>query len=134
MGEAQDFIRDLCHIFDLTHRRAVRLEGRVKKLGGKSGRIDGFFPSLSLVEMKSMGEDLDKAYIQATGYFPGLKNEEMPRCVLVSDFANLHLHNLETKAPPLKIKRRICRIISNTSRLSPVTETIAIEQRKREFK
>jgi hypothetical protein len=28
----------------------------------------------------------------------------MPRCVLVSDVANLHLYNLETKAPPLKIK------------------------------
>ncbi|SJM89259.1 Uncharacterized adenine-specific methylase MJECS02 [Crenothrix polyspora] len=104
MGEAQDFIRGLCHVFDLNHRRAVRFEERVKKLGGKRGRIDGFFPGLLLVEMKSTGADLDKAYIQATEYFPGLKDEEMPRCVLVSDFANLHLYNLDSKAPPLKIK------------------------------
>ena len=104
MGEAQDFIRGLCHIFDLNHRRAVRFEERVKKLGGKHGRIDGFFPGLLLVEMKSSGEDLDKVYIQATGYFPGLNDEEMPRCVLVSDFANLHLYNLDSKDPPLKIK------------------------------
>lgn len=60
MGEAQDFIRGLCHIFDLNHRRAVRFEDRVKKLGGKSGRIDGFFTGLLLIEMKSMGEGLDK--------------------------------------------------------------------------
>jgi hypothetical protein len=88
----------------LNHRRAVRFEERVKKLGGKRGRIDGFFPGLLLVEMKSTGEDLDKAYIQATEYFPGLKDEEMPRCVLVSDFVNLHLYYLESKEPPLKIK------------------------------
>jgi hypothetical protein len=104
MGEAQNFIRGLCHVFDLNHRRAVRFEERVKKLGGKRGRIDGFFPGLLLVEMKSTGADLDKAYIQATEYFPGLKDEEMPRSVLVSDFANLHLYNLESKEPPLKIK------------------------------
>ncbi len=104
MGEAQDFIRGLCHVFDLNHRRAVSFEERVKKLGGKRGRIDGLFPGLLLVEMKSAGEDLDKAYIQATEYFPGLNDEEMPRCVLVSDFTNLHLYNLESKAPPLKIK------------------------------
>ncbi len=64
MGEAQDFIRGLCHIFDLTHRRALRFEDRVKKLVGKSGRIDGFFPGLLLVEMKSMGEDLDKSRLR----------------------------------------------------------------------
>jgi len=54
--------------------------------------------------MKSAGEDLAKAYVQATKYFQGLKEEEMPRCVLISDFANLHLYNLETHAEPLKIK------------------------------
>jgi hypothetical protein len=104
MGEAQDFIRDLCQVFGLNHRRAVRFEERVKKLRGRPGRIDGFFPGLLLVEMKSAGEDLDKAYRQATEYFPGLKDAEMPRYVLVSDFANLHLYDLETRAPRLEIK------------------------------
>jgi len=103
MGEAQNFIRDLCEIFDLNYRRSVRFEERVKKLKG-SGRIDAFFPSLLLVEMKSAGKDLDKAYIQATEYFQGLKDEELPRCVLVSDFQNLHLYNQEDKSPVLKIK------------------------------
>jgi len=103
MGEAQNFIRDLCEIFNLNYRRSVRFEARVKKLKG-SGRIDAFFPSLLLVEMKSEGKDLDKAYIQATDYFHGLKNDELPRCVLVSDFQNLHLYNQENKGEVLKIK------------------------------
>jgi hypothetical protein len=42
MGEAQTFIINLCDVFGLQHRRAVRFEERVKKLGGKRGRIDAF--------------------------------------------------------------------------------------------
>ncbi len=104
MGEAQNFIRGLCNVFGLDYRRAVRFEERVKKLGGKKGRIDGFFPGKLLVEMKSAGEDMEKAYVQATEYFPGLKDEELPVYVLVCDFANLHLYNIVTKDPPFKVK------------------------------
>ena len=104
MGDAQDFMRGLCAIFGLNHRRFVSFEKRVKKLGNKQGRIDGFIPSLLLIEMKSAGKDLDKAYQQATDYFHHLKDEELPRCVLISDFHNLHLYDLETRAEPLKIK------------------------------
>ena len=103
MGEAQDFIRGLCQVFGLNHRRAVRFEERVKKLGGRRGRIDGFFPGLLLVEMKSTGEDLEQAYVQATDYFPGLKDGEMPRYVLVSDFARMHLYDLEARTGRLDI-------------------------------
>ncbi|MEI7796909.1 MAG: DNA methyltransferase [Methylococcaceae bacterium] len=104
MGQAQRFVTDFCEIFGIDHRRLLDFETRVKKSGGKRGRIDAFIPSLLLVEMKSAGEDLDKAYTQATEYFHGLKNEELPRSVLVSDFQNLHLYNLETHAEPVKIK------------------------------
>jgi type I restriction-modification system DNA methylase subunit len=104
MGQAQRFVTDFCEIFGIDHRRLLDFETRVKKSSGKRGRIDAFIPSLLLVEMKSAGEDLDKAYTQATEYFHGLKNEELPRSVLVSDFQNLHLYNLETHAQPVKIK------------------------------
>jgi len=103
MGQAQSFVIELCKIFDLNYLKAVRFEDRVKKLKGK-GRIDAFFPSLLLVEMKSAGKDLDEAYIQASEYIQGLKDEEVPRCVLVSDFQNIHLYNQEDKGEPLKIK------------------------------
>ncbi|MFI3219569.1 MAG: hypothetical protein QX189_10680, partial [Methylococcales bacterium] len=75
MGEGQKFIVGLCNVFELDYLRAVRFEDRVKKASGH-GRIDAFFPSLLLVEMKSKGEDLYKAYIQATDYFDGLKTED----------------------------------------------------------
>jgi len=104
INDGQNFIRDFCEIFGLNYRRAVSFEKKVKKLDNKRGRIDGFFPSLLLVEMKSAGKNLEEAYQQATGYFHSLKDEEMPLCVLVSDFQTLHLYNQETHAEPLKIK------------------------------
>ena len=39
MGQAQDFIRDFCEVFGFSHKRLVSFEQRVKKLGGRSGRI-----------------------------------------------------------------------------------------------
>ncbi len=41
---------------------------------------------------------------QATDYFQGLKDKELPRCVLVSNFQNLHLYDQKDKACILKIK------------------------------
>lgn len=103
-GFDQKFVNRLCWVFNISDHRLVDFQTRVKKLGGRAGRIDAFLPGKLLVEMKSGNKDLGKAYVQATEYFPGLKDEEMPRYVLVSDFANLHLYNLETKAPRLEIK------------------------------
>lgn len=102
MGQAQDFIRELCDVFGFSHKRLVSFEQRVKTLGGKRGRIDGFYPGKLLIEMKSRGEDLDAAYTQATGYLHGLKEEELPDHILVSDFEHLHLYKRDGKTAPLK--------------------------------
>lgn len=103
-GFDQKFVNRLCWVFGISDYRLVDFQTRVKKLGDKDGRIDAFLPGKLLVEMKSGNKDLDKAYVQATEYLPGLKDEELPRYILVSDFANLHLYDLQTKAPRLEIK------------------------------
>jgi len=48
-----------------------------------------------LVEHKSRGKDLDRAYQQAKDYFPGLKDRDTPRYILVSDFERFRLYDLE---------------------------------------
>ncbi len=95
MGEAQNFVRELCGVYGLNYLHAVDFERRVQKRGGKGARrIDGFFPGLLLVEMKSKGENLDEAYVQAKSYIPLLKNKaDRPRHILVSDFQHLHLYD-----------------------------------------
>lgn len=101
MGQAQDFIRDLCEVFGFSHKRLVSFEQRVKKLGGGRGRMDGFYPGKLLIEMKSRGEDLDKAYRQATDYLPGLSEAELPDYILVSDFAQFRLYKRDGRSEPL---------------------------------
>lgn len=96
-GEAASFIIHLCQLFELDSIRAVSLEHRVQKDSGSGMEfMDGFFPGLLLVEMKSKGKDLAKAYEQARGYVRKLKNpEEMPRYILVCDFQTFHLYDTE---------------------------------------
>lgn len=48
-----------------------------------------------LVEQKSRGKNLDCAFTQAKDYFPGIKDRDIPRYILVSDFARFRLYDLE---------------------------------------
>lgn len=55
-------------------------------LSSAKGYIDLFWSDTILVEMKSRGKDLEKAYQQALSYTEGLKAHEMPRLIMVCDF------------------------------------------------
>ena len=48
-----------------------------------------------IVEQKSAGRDLTKAYDQAGGYFDALPEGDRPRYILVSDFRTFALHDLD---------------------------------------
>jgi hypothetical protein len=67
----------------------------VKKLGDFDGYIDMLWKGTIVIEMKSRGKNLDKAFDQANNYLHGLKQYELPRYILVSDFANFRLYDLE---------------------------------------
>lgn len=94
-GQTQLFYRDFFDVFGVPVRRVASFEAPVKDLGTKRGFIDLFWKGVLLVEQKSVGRDLKKAKAQALKYFPGLKNDELPRYVLTSDFATFELHDLE---------------------------------------
>lgn len=95
-AEAKSFWDDFFKVFDISRRRIAYFETAVKKLGNKQGFIDLFWPGQLLVEHKSKGKDLDKAFQQAMDYFPGLKEHELPKYVLISDFQRFRLYDLET--------------------------------------
>lgn len=94
-GESQTFYNEFFNIFGVTRRRVASFEEPVKKLDAKYGFIDLFWKGILLVEQKSVGGNLTKAKQQAFDYFPGLKEAELPRHVLVSDFQTFDLYNLE---------------------------------------
>lgn len=85
-GQTQLFYRDLFEVFGVPVRRVASFEEPVKNLGDKRGFIDLFWKGVVLVEQKSVGRDLGKAKTQALDYFPGLKDTDLPRYILLSDF------------------------------------------------
>jgi hypothetical protein len=96
-AEAKSFWDDFFNVFGISRRRVATFEQQVKKVDDKAGFIDLLWKGTILVEHKSRGKSLDKAYQQAKDYFPGLKEAELPRYILVSDFENFRLYDLDTK-------------------------------------
>ncbi len=96
-GETQSFYNEFFEVFGVRRRKVASFEEPVKKLGGKQGFIDLFWKGVLLVEHKSAGRKLDPAKEQALSYFPGLKDSELPRYLLLSDFQSFELHDLEEK-------------------------------------
>ena len=94
-AEAQTFQNEFLNIFGITRRRVASFEKKVKKAGSGTGFIDLFWKGLLLIEMKSTGKDLGAAFKQATDYFHGLKEHELPKYVIVSDFQKFRLYDLD---------------------------------------
>ncbi len=94
-AEAKPFWIEFLNVFGIDRKRVASFEEPVKKLGDKQGYIDLFWKGMLLVEHKSRGKDLDKAYTQALDYFPGIKERDLPQYVLVSDFERFRLYDLE---------------------------------------
>ena len=94
-AEAKPFWVEFLNVFGIDRKRVASFEEPVKKLGDKQGYIDLFWKGMLLVEHKSRGKDLDKAYTHALDYFPGIKERDLPKYVLVSDFARFRLYDLE---------------------------------------
>jgi len=94
-GETQTFYNEFFDIFGVTRRRVASYEEPVKLLGERRGFIDLFWKGVLLVEQKSAGRDLVRAKEQALDYFPGLKESELPRYILVSDFQHFELYDLD---------------------------------------
>ena len=109
-AEAQTFWNEFFNVFGISRRRVASFEEPVKYprqrlgtgdlparggKGGHAGFIDLFWKGTLIAEHKSAGKDLDTAYRQALDYFPGLQERDLPRYVIVSDFARIRLYDLK---------------------------------------
>ncbi len=94
-AEAKSFWDAFFDVFGVHRRRIASFEVPIRREDGSGGFIDLLWKGILLVEHKSLGKDLDRAYGQARDYFPGLKDRDLPRYVLVSDFARFRLHDLD---------------------------------------
>ena len=96
-GDTATFYHQFFEVFGRRARDVtLYFEKRVKLPSNTQGFIDLFWPGTLLVEQKSLGKSLNKARVQATDYYLTLKDHERPRYILLSDFQNFELLDLET--------------------------------------
>jgi hypothetical protein len=96
----QSFWRDLftnvCGIDDLL---SVGIEFQFPVRSQETGTIkfiDALWPTVVLVEHKSAGENLDKAYKQATEYWISLPASHRPPHIIVSDFKRIRIVHVDS--------------------------------------
>lgn len=110
-AEAKSFWDDFFNVFGIKRRRVATFEYKVTKGNRKDGFIDLLWKGHLLIEHKSSGKDLGRAYMQATDYFPGLREHELPKYVLVCNFQNFKLYDLEentnTQFPLVELSKNV---------------------------
>ena len=94
-ADAKPFLDAFFDVFGITRKKIGTFEHRVKKLSDADGYIDLLWKGTILVEMKSRGKNLDRAFQQAIDYTHGLKQNELPKYVLVCDFHIFRLYDTE---------------------------------------
>jgi hypothetical protein len=98
-ADKQTFYNEFFDVFGIRRASVAAFETNVRNLQGHTNAIDLLWRGKLIVEHKSRGESLEQAETQAFGYIEDLTREgrfdEVPRFVLVSDFANLVLYDLE---------------------------------------
>ncbi len=91
----QLFWNDFLSMFGVDLIEKGQFEYYVKMLNDERGEIDFFWPGQVIIEHKSSGKDLDAALDQAMRYMQGIKKEEKPRYIIVSDFQRIRLFDLK---------------------------------------
>ena len=97
-ADAQTFENEFFHIFGVERSKVAIFEQRVKVSEEADGYIDLFWKGHIIVEMKSPGRDMERAFRQAKEYANALKGSELPKCILICDFLHFHYYDLEKNA------------------------------------
>ena len=133
-GFWSDFFRALCGVDD-EEIAGIEYEKRVKStISGNQEYIDVYWKNVALIEHKSAGENLDKAELQARGYWLSLPPGYRPKTIIISDFLTFRLIdvalNRTHEFPLSKLAENIHRfeaiISGNRTRISE--EEITVDQ------
>jgi len=94
-GESQTFYNEFFEVFGVTRRRVASFEEPVKRLGNQRGSSICFGRVCCWWSRRARAGTSFAPRRQALDYFPGLKENELPRYILVSDFQIFELYDLE---------------------------------------
>ncbi len=103
-ADAQTFENGFFQIFGVSRSQIAIFEHKVKLNDGSNGYIDLFWKGHILIEMKTPGKDMEKAYKQAKDYANVLSPSDLPKGILICDFNKFHYYNLWEKAKLYEFK------------------------------
>jgi len=133
-GFWSDFFTTLCGVDD-QEEAGIEYEKRVKStISGNQEYIDVYWKNVALIEHKSSGENLDKAELQARGYWLSLAPGYRPKTIIISDFHNFRIvdvalnktHEFPLSKLPENIHRFEAIISGNRTKISE--EEITVDQ------
>jgi type I restriction-modification system DNA methylase subunit len=133
-GFWSDFFVTLCGVDD-QEEAGIEYEKRVKStISGNQEYIDVYWKNVALIEHKSAGENLDKAELQARGYWLNLSPGYRPKTIIISDFHNFRIvdvalnkvHEFPLSKLPDNIHRFEAIISGNRTKISD--EEITVDQ------
>jgi hypothetical protein len=91
-AEAQTFETEFLKIFGVDRKKVALFEHEVRFGESERGYIDLFWKGFIIIEMKTPGKDLDKAYEQAKAYALTLPQKDIPKGILTCDFLNFQYY------------------------------------------
>lgn len=104
-GQSQNFWTQIFNAYGVSGQVQLKaFEHRLKK-DKSQDYVDAFIPKLVMIEQKSRGIDLYKAYNQVSKYYERLKSNEKPRYIVLSNFDELWIYDLDNA---LDIKKYEC--------------------------
>jgi hypothetical protein len=129
-----DFFRTLCGVEDELIAGIERQKRVKSSISGNQEYIDIYWKNVALIEHKSAGLNLDKAELQARGYWLSLPPGYRPKTIIISDFKNFRLidvalnrtHEFPLSKLPENIHRFEAIISGNRTRISQ--EEITVDQ------
>ena len=129
-----DFFRTLCGVEDEIVAGIERQKRVKSSISGNQEYIDVYWKNVALIEHKSAGLNLDKAELQARGYWLSLPPGYRPKTIIISDFKTFRLIdvalNRTHEFPLSKLSENIHRfeaiISGNRTRISQ--EEITVDQ------
>ena len=90
-----DFFRQLCGVAD-TQVAGIEYQKPVKNsISGNINYLDVYWKDVALIEHKSSGESLDKAFLQAKGYWRSLPKGYRPKWIILCNFQFFKLVNVD---------------------------------------
>ena len=98
-SDAPAFVSGFLEVFGVDSYKVGKHEYKVKKKTVEKGYMDYLWPGVIAIEMKSAGQDLEKAYTQLEGYVAHLNKDDLPVLLMVSDLQNIFFFQAKITTP-----------------------------------